>query len=80
MQQDLFNQAVESEAMGRLDHLRNHVQSTLGGRVRDLQLLLRDRGIVLRGFARTFYAKQLAQHAVMTETRLPIVSNEIEVS
>jgi hypothetical protein len=35
---------------------------------------------VLRGRARTYYAKQLAQHAVMQATALPILRNEIEVS
>jgi hypothetical protein len=39
-----------------------------------------DGGIVLRGRARTYYAKQLAQHAIMTETALSILGNEIEVS
>jgi hypothetical protein len=51
----------------------------LQGRIRDFQILLQDCGIILRGFARTYHAKQLAQHAVMTETNLPILANEIEV-
>jgi hypothetical protein len=37
-------------------------------------------GKALRGFAHTYYAKQLAQHAVMEATKLPILANEIEVS
>ena len=36
-------------------------------------------GIVLRGFTRTYYLKQLAQQAVMNLTDLPILANEIEV-
>jgi hypothetical protein len=62
-----------------LDHLENRVQARLSGRIRDLRLLLHDAGIVLRGVARTYHAKQLAQHAVMAETQLPIMANEIEV-
>ena len=52
----------------------------LNGRVRSLKLTVRDNGLVLRGHARTYYAKQLAQHAVMELTQLPIRANEIEVS
>jgi hypothetical protein len=50
------------------------------GRVRDLRLVVTDKGVVLRGTAGTYYAKQLAQHVVMGATGLPILANEIEVS
>jgi hypothetical protein len=52
----------------------------LGARVRHFRIVIDDKGIVLRGQAHTYYAKQLAQHAVMAATGLPILSNEIEVS
>jgi hypothetical protein len=48
--------------------------------VRDLQVVVYNCGIILRGFARTYHAKQIAQHAIMAETSIPIVANEIEVS
>jgi hypothetical protein len=48
--------------------------------VHDLRLVIRDGGLVLRGHAHTYHAKQLAQHAVMGATKLPIRANEIEVS
>jgi hypothetical protein len=35
--------------------------------------------LVLQGQAHTYYAKQLAQHALLEATRLPIRANEIEV-
>lgn len=60
-----------------LDHLENRVHARLSGRVCNLRILFNDCGIILRGFARTYHAKQLAQHAVMAETHLPIVANEI---
>jgi hypothetical protein len=60
--------------------LETRVQSCLGARVSWLRIDVQDNGVVLRGHARTYYAKQLAQHAVMTLTRLPILANEIEVS
>jgi hypothetical protein len=48
--------------------------------VREFQLIVADKGLILRGRAHTYYAKQLAQQAVMEATRLPILANEIEVS
>lgn len=62
-----------------LEELESRLQARLSGRVRDLRLRLDDAGIVLQGLARTYHAKQLAQHAVMTETDLPIRANEIVV-
>lgn len=55
------------------------VACKLSGRIRDLRLEVGERGVTLRGYARTYYAKQLAQHAVMEATDLPIVANEIWV-
>lgn len=63
-----------------LDQVEAHLQAQLSGRVRNLNLLLQGDGLVLRGSAHTYYAKQLAQHAVMGEVNLPIVANEIEVT
>jgi hypothetical protein len=63
-----------------IDRLGDRVRHQLSGRLQDFRLELRDRGIVLRGRARTYYAKQLAQHAVMRATDVPILRNEVEVS
>jgi hypothetical protein len=62
-----------------LDCLESHVQCRLGARVRQLRLCWRDGGLVLHGLAPTYYAKQLAQHALMAATKQPIRANEIEV-
>jgi hypothetical protein len=62
-----------------LDQLETRLQAQLGCRVRDLRLLSCGAGLVLRGFARTYHAKQLAQHAVMRETDRNL-ANEIEVA
>jgi hypothetical protein len=51
----------------------------LQGRIHDFWLMVRGHGLVLQGRARTYYAKQLAQHAVMEAAALPILANEIEV-
>jgi hypothetical protein len=63
-----------------VDRIGGLVWHQLGGRLRDFRLEVRDGGIVLRGRAPTYHAKQLAQHAVMSATDLPILRNEIEVS
>jgi len=62
------------------DDLEAHVQYRLSGRIRNLHVFQRDRGLVLQGHALTYYAKQLAQHAVMEASDLPILANEIDVS
>jgi hypothetical protein len=62
------------------DELESHIQCRLGGRVRNLHVFQRDLGLVLQGHALTYYAKQLAQHAVMEASDLPILANEIEVA
>lgn len=60
--------------------LETHLQSRLVGRVREFRLEVQARGLILRGRARTYYAKQLAQHAVMEATDLPILANVITVA
>jgi hypothetical protein len=62
-----------------LDGLEARVRCRLAGRVRDLRLVARGDGLALEGSAPTYYAKQLAQHAVMEVTQLRIVLNSIEV-
>ncbi len=62
-----------------LDQLQSHLQSRLLGKVRGFELIIQDRGLILRGQSRTYYAKQLAQHAVMDATDRVIVANEIKV-
>lgn len=79
MNPNILTQSPEPGSKNALDQLENRVQSKLSGRIRNLRLLRQDNGVVLRGFARTYYAKQLAQHAVMTESEWPILANEIEV-
>jgi hypothetical protein len=62
-----------------MDQLEARLQHRLRGRVWALRLVVHDDGLVLQGRVPTFYAKQLAQHAVMEATLVPILANEIEV-
>ena len=55
-----------------LQRIEENIRRRLGGSVRNLHLILDDDGLVMRGCVRTYYSKQLAQHAVMEFTKLPI--------
>ena len=75
-----WGEAREAAAREVVEQIEVHVGCQLGGRLRDFRVLFRDNGLVLQGHTQTYYAKQLAQHAVMQTTDLPIRANEIEVS
>ena len=62
------------------EHLESLLQGRLGSRVRDLRVQFYPAGLVIQGRAATYHAKQLAQHAVMEASDLPIAANEIEVA
>jgi hypothetical protein len=62
-----------------MECVSSQVQNELIGRLRDFRLRRRGFGLVLHGRTRTYYGKQLAQHAVMRATDLPILENRIEV-
>jgi hypothetical protein len=55
------------------------VRGRLGGRVRNLRVLLREGSVVLLGKASTYHAKQLAQHFVQKSLGVTLLVNEIEV-
>ncbi len=55
------------------------INNRLGNRVRNLKLELNgENKLIIKGCTETYYAKQLAQHAVM-ESGYVIAANEIEV-
>jgi hypothetical protein len=60
-------------------HLECLMQRRLGNRIRALRVLLLPTGLILQGRASTYHAKQLAQHAAMELSALPILANDIEV-
>jgi hypothetical protein len=69
----------ELKSISDLDQLQSHLHRRLLGRVRGFSLVIQEQGLILRGQTRTYYAKQMAQHAVMEAAHLPILANEIEV-
>jgi hypothetical protein len=76
-----MDEQFQTDTVGRqtLARIEGHVQHRLNGLLRDFQLVFRDGGLVLRGRVPTYYTKQLAQHAVMEASSLPIYANEMEV-
>jgi hypothetical protein len=62
-----------------VNQLLASVQHELAGRVSELRLRVVEGGLVLQGRANSYYAKQLAQQAVMKANGLPLVANDIEV-
>ena len=72
------NDGVIQSALG-IRQLETQLKRELAGKVAELQLVPRERGLVLRGFSASFYGKQLAQQTLMAATDLPLVANEIEV-
>jgi hypothetical protein len=79
MNGQLIEPRIDLAAADGPTELEAHIQCRLGGHIRDFRLMVVDGGLILRGHAHTYYGKQLAQHAVMEATRLPILANEIEV-
>ena len=77
MNQQLERPTVTQEELTRIEE---QIQSRLMGRVHDFQLVVRDHGLVLRGHAHTYYAKQVALQVARETTCVAIQANEIEVT
>ena len=73
--------SVDTEGRAKAEEWEALIQRHLLGRVRLrwFRVLVQEQGLVLQGCASTYYAKQLAQHAAMKVSGLPILANEIEV-
>jgi hypothetical protein len=55
------------------------LQQRWGRQIRHLRVELEDGCLILHGWADTYYAKQLAQHAAAEVVGLPVHTNAIEV-
>jgi hypothetical protein len=55
------------------------VHGRTGSRIRDLRVEILDNEVVLTGRSTTYYAKQLATHAVLGEVAPRFLTNSIEV-
>jgi len=72
-------QAIADATFAPAEHLEMQLQQRLGSRVRELRVLVRHDGVVLKGWASTYHAKQLAQHAAMELADKRVLANDIEV-
>jgi cell wall assembly regulator SMI1 len=72
-------QAIADATFAPAEHLEMQLQRRLGSRVRELRVLVRHDGVVLKGWASTYHAKQLAQHAAMELADKRVLANDIEV-
>jgi hypothetical protein len=55
------------------------LRQQLGGKIRELHVVLRPEGVVLQGSAVSYYGKQLAQHFAHQLIGRPVLANEIAV-
>ena len=76
----MMTQLLADRTAYQEERLEAQVLRRVGGRIRNLRVLVRHNGVVLQGRCATYHAKQIAQHAAMELTGLPILSNDIEVS
>jgi hypothetical protein len=79
MSKNMCTEDLETAPSSELEWTEAHLQSMLHSYVLNLRLEIQDGGLVLRGIAHTYYAKQLAQHAAMKCSALRVVMNQIEV-
>ena len=79
MNKRLLGPSTNHETNASIIELEAHVQGRTGKQLGNFRLIMQNEGLILKGHSLSYYAKQLAQHAVMEVTGIPIVSNEIEV-
>lgn len=70
---------LSDQRQSNVNGMEATVRQLLGSRVRDFRLVDLGECLVLSGKTTTYYAKQLAQHAILTENRTAFVVNNIEV-
>jgi hypothetical protein len=79
MNAQLLEEPSECAYGDELRRIESAIQRKLQGRVRRLRVSFHGAGVVLSGYSDTYYAKQLAQHVVMSATDLRVMANRIEV-
>ncbi|HVC93394.1 MAG TPA: hypothetical protein VND64_06865 [Pirellulales bacterium] len=76
---DRSNGTSEAIPAGLAERIAARLQSRVGGQVREFQMSAKGDGLVLRGQADSYYAKQIAQQVAMELSGLSIHANEIRV-
>lgn len=76
----MTEQRIPPLRLNAICSIASNVQSSLRSKVSNFAILLKEEGLVILGQTDTYYAKQLAQHAVMHATDIPIKENRIRVT
>jgi hypothetical protein len=74
-----LNVLLLSDETAELTDITERIQRKFRGRVQEFRLDTAQEGLILYGFTRTYYEKQLVQQAVLCSTERPIAANEIVV-
>jgi len=64
----------------QLGQIEEMLQFRLGHRIRDLRIWVEPHGIILSGYAASYYDKQMAQHMIRELTNLGVGDNRIVVN
>ena len=70
---------MDAATSAEVARLEGEMRRQLAGRIGNLRLAVHGGGFILQGFARSHYAKQIAQHLAMESSRLTLLANEIQV-
>lgn len=70
---------IEVPSVEELEQIQQEIRRNLSRRVHDFRIRAVDDGLILEGRTKTYYGKQLVQHAVMDATDFPILANNIVV-
>ncbi len=70
---------TQSFSQDHVTCLQSLARLALRGCVQDLRVTNTGEGLILQGQVHTYYAKQRAQHAIMSLTALPIAANQIQI-
>jgi hypothetical protein len=79
MQTPTLEQQIDLTTADGITEMESRVECYLDGNIHNFQVVIEKKGVILRGRARTYHAKQFAQDIVLEATELPILANEIEV-
>lgn len=75
--------AEQAKLTARLERLAARIDLAIrrqaAGKIHDLKIEVTEECVVLSGACRTYYSKQLAQHAAMSVSGCPTLVNEIVV-
>ena len=70
---------LEVPTSEELDNIQRYIRRNHSLRVHEFRMRTLDEGLILEGRTKTYYGKQLVQHAVMNLTEFPILANNIVV-